>query len=126
MDNYLGDDGISLSSQYTLHGQGLDSIWHRLDALMMVLKSCKQDACREPWKILHPDGDVNSLKDALASRFDDFYLEQPKVQFDLCALGYIKEVEGPQEPNIFGAPATDHIELKRQTFEYSGHWSLWT
>lgn len=70
----------------------------RLDALMMVLKSCKGGTCIEPWKVLHPRGDVHSLSDALQVRFDSFYRHQAKVSYDRCELGYIIDAEGPQEP----------------------------
>lgn len=63
---------------------------------MLLLKSCKGDACIRPWKILHPEGDVESLQDALHKKFDVFYQKQVKVSFDHCEEGYIIEVEGPQ------------------------------
>lgn len=63
---------------------------------MLVLKSCKGDTCIRPWKILHPHGDVTSLKDALRKEFDGFYEEQVKVRFDRCEAGYLIEAEGPQ------------------------------
>lgn len=81
----------------TLFGRDLRVVVDRLDALMMVLKSCKGRTCVEPWKSLHPDGDVGSLDDALESSFDSFYAEQAKVSFSKCELGYIRESEGPQD-----------------------------
>lgn len=68
----------------------------RLDALLMVLKSCKGETCRKPWKVLHPDGDVINLDDALDSKFDSFYQTQAKVAFTRCEPGYIISSEGPQ------------------------------
>ncbi|CAG9989199.1 unnamed protein product [Clonostachys byssicola] len=68
----------------------------RLDALLMVLKSCKVETCRKPWKVLHPDGDVGNLDDALDSKFDTFYQAQAKVAFSRCEPGYIISSEGPQ------------------------------
>ncbi|KAK7414585.1 hypothetical protein QQZ08_012526 [Neonectria magnoliae] len=68
----------------------------RLDSLMLVLKSCRGKTCVEPWKILHPQGDVKSLQDALQPRFDEFYEQQVKVYFDRCEDGYIVDAEGPQ------------------------------
>ena len=64
----------------------------------MVLKSCKGSTCIEPWKVLHPQGDVNSLSDALQVKFDSFYEKQARVAFDRCELGYIIDAEGPQTP----------------------------
>lgn len=68
----------------------------------MVLKSCKGQACVEPWLQLHPAGDVSSLRDSLRPEFDDFYHGQAKVSFTDCKLGYLPEFEGPMEFNAFG------------------------
>jgi hypothetical protein len=92
----------SSSRSYTadtrLLGISLPLVIDRLDSLMMVLKSCKGSACIEPWKVLHPQGDVNSLSDALKVRFDTFYEKQTRVSFSRCELGYIIDSEGPQAP----------------------------
>ncbi|OAP61898.1 hypothetical protein AYL99_04101 [Fonsecaea erecta] len=66
----------------------------RLDALLLVLKTCKMDDCRFPWSALHPAGGVHSLRDALDSRFDDFYRTRPKVQYERCERGYFPASEG--------------------------------
>lgn len=76
---------------------------NRLDALMLVLKSCNGDACRYPWRQLHPTGNVGSLADALATSFDEFYKNQPKVSFSSCENGYLISAEGPQKFNAYGA-----------------------
>ncbi|KAH8177764.1 sulfatase domain-containing protein [Sarocladium implicatum] len=68
----------------------------RLDSLMMVMKSCKGLTCRQPWSVLHPDGRVRTLEEALDHEFDDFYEAQAKVSFSQCELGYIVSSEGPQ------------------------------
>jgi arylsulfatase A-like enzyme len=81
-----------------LLGTDISLVISRLDALMMVLKSCKGGTCIEPWKVLHPRGDVHSLSDALQVRFNSFYRHQAKVAYDRCELGYIIDAEGPQEP----------------------------
>jgi arylsulfatase A-like enzyme len=39
---------------------------NRIDALLVVLKSCRAETCRDPWRILHPnDKYVKTLEDAL-------------------------------------------------------------
>ncbi|KAJ5422872.1 Alkaline phosphatase-like alpha/beta/alpha [Penicillium cf. griseofulvum] len=88
---------------YKIAKRELPQIIARLDALMLVLKSCEGDACRYPWKQLHPAGKVNSLVDALDSGFDTFYANQPKVSFSSCEGGYIISAEGPQKFNSYGA-----------------------
>lgn len=84
-----------------IFGFDISVIVSRLDALLMVAKSCRGWSCMYPWKVLHPDGDVRSLKDALRAEYDAFYLEQIKVSFDYCEAGYIIDAEGPQQPNIY-------------------------
>lgn len=75
---------------------------------MMVLKSCKGSVCVEPWKALHPDGDVESLSDALRVQFDAFYEQQARVSFGRCELGYIVDAEGPQEAYAYRKGSSWH------------------
>ncbi|KAI5275414.1 Arylsulphatase [Aureobasidium subglaciale] len=76
-------------------GYAIGKLVTRLDALLMAQKSCKGERCREPWKVLHPDGKVGSLEDAMAERFDRFYDEQVKIEWEYCHNGYVPEAEGP-------------------------------
>ncbi|USW58936.1 Putative sulfatase, alkaline-phosphatase-like, core domain superfamily [Septoria linicola] len=94
----------------------LTQLLPRLDALLMVLKTCKARACTHPWDVLHPpnttvkhptsagEGDVKNgtkgrqvrnLADAMSSQYHDFYASQQKVAFEKCEKGYILESEGP-------------------------------
>ena len=41
---------------------------------------------------------MTTLREALSEEHDELYNKQPKVAFQDCAKGYIREVEGPQEP----------------------------
>ena len=50
--------------------------------------------------VLHPDGSVKNLRDAVGFTYDSFYGAQPKVAFDRCEDGYILDAEGPQNPLI--------------------------
>ncbi|EKG14784.1 Sulfatase [Macrophomina phaseolina MS6] len=85
------------SQNITLLSRALPNVVHRLDSLLMVLKSCAGTSCTQPWKVLHPAGDVNTLVDALNKKYDGFYASQKRVFFDECAPGYIRAVEGPME-----------------------------
>lgn len=69
----------------------------------MVTKSCQGHTCTDPWSVIHPNGNVKTLKDALQQEFDAFYTSEVanKVSFEKCELGYILESEGPQEAIIF-------------------------
>ncbi|KAK5047192.1 hypothetical protein LTR84_006714 [Exophiala bonariae] len=80
-----------------VNGQSLKALLPRLDAVLMVLKSCKGEQCLKPWKTLHPDGSVYTLSQALAPEYDEFYATQPKVAFTACEIGYIVRSEGPQK-----------------------------
>lgn len=80
-----------------LFGRDIPTLVSRLDALLMVLKSCKGNTCIKPWGILHPDGSVQTLKDSMDEKYDKFYEDQPKVSYSKCAEGYIIGYEGPQD-----------------------------
>lgn len=97
-----GNNGASPPGALHIGGRAVDQIVPRLDALLLVLKTCARDSCRQPWHVLHPQGDVASLEDSLAPRFDAFYQGQPRVAFSRCELGYIAESEGPSHVNQFG------------------------
>ncbi|KKA31221.1 hypothetical protein TD95_000787 [Thielaviopsis punctulata] len=93
MANLFGRNGtIGISGITT----SLAQLTARLDALLLVLKTCVGHVCTQPWDALHPHGNVRSLKDALSKRFDAFYAAQPKVAYEYCAPGYILSAEGPQ------------------------------
>lgn len=84
------------SKQHTLVStQPISKLQSRLDALLLVLKTCKAASCTDPWAVLHPKGDVANLEDALAAKYDGFYATQPKVAFEKCELGQILSSEGP-------------------------------
>lgn len=80
----------------------ISKIVARLDAALLALKACKGEGCRRPWKTLHPEGNVETLKQAMDPRYDDFYeREQEKVTFDACADGYLPWLEGAMDPVPF-------------------------
>lgn len=95
MHNLLHEDEKALAPSHLL-GVPVHKVVDRLDSLLFVLKSCKGQTCVKPWEALHPQGNVQSLKDALSPRFDQFYVQQKRVQYDHCAMGYIVEAEGSQ------------------------------
>lgn len=98
LTNLMADEAKMDST--LLFGQSISGVANRLDALMMVTKTCKESSCTQPWKTLHPDGSVTSLEDALDSRFDEFYRDQVKVSFSECKKGQLRAFEGPQESDI--------------------------
>ncbi|WPH02265.1 Hypothetical protein R9X50_00512100 [Acrodontium crateriforme] len=129
MSNLLHETGVHLQAEYTLSGRPFMHVLNRLDSLLMVLKSCKAETCREPWKSLHPNTKVKTLSHALDLKFDDFYAEQPKVSFSSCQMGYLRHEEGPQDVNVWSdGRAFQPVKLNGQqaTFDYGGHWTWWT
>lgn len=89
----------------TILGYSISALTSRLDALLLVLKSCKASTCYDPWLELHPWGDVTSLPEAMNPIFDDFYQkQQPKVAFSECQLGYLIGAEGPQKGFSYQGP----------------------
>ncbi|MCJ1307627.1 hypothetical protein MMC25_001274 [Agyrium rufum] len=97
----------SSSSAPRILGHPLHAVISRLDALLLVLKSCKAISCRLPWKTLHPNGKVNSLQDALNPAYDSFYASQPKVAYSSCEPGYIIIAEGPQDAYAYRLGTND-------------------
>ena len=78
MNNLLGQNAKGVDS-VRYYDRPLDQLINRLDAVLMVTKSCKQDACRNPWGVIFPEGDVTGLKQAMSSNYDTFFANQPKV-----------------------------------------------
>lgn len=80
-------DGAKQQKRYSL-----DKVLSRLNALMVVLKTCKQRQCTHPWDTLHTPGTVGTLSDALDQRHDELYLARiPQVEFDRCEEAYIPD-----------------------------------
>lgn len=116
-------DNLLLSSSTTdtlIPGLGsITSVASRLDALLLVLKSCKGDSCRYPWASLHPNGGVKSLGAAMKEKYDAFYEEeQAKVGFSRCELGYLIDAEGAQFE-------TDGEVYRELMLRDGAEWSEW-
>jgi hypothetical protein len=128
MTNLLDKDNKATADAYSLNGRPVEQIVARLDALTMVLKSCKGRACVEPWKQLHPAGDVTTLSDSLQTAFDAFYNGQPKVFFTDCKLGYLPEFEGPMAFDVHDGDddSTQRDRSWVSELRKRGSWSAWT
>ncbi|KAG4413483.1 hypothetical protein IFR04_013384 [Cadophora malorum] len=100
--NNLYPTSRSSSPEPTLLNLPLSKVLPRLDALLMVTKSCAGPTCIDPWSVIHHSGDVKTLGDALKGRYDGFYASvAERVRFDRCELGYIVGSEGPQRSVVF-------------------------
>ncbi|KAJ3542813.1 hypothetical protein NM208_g3896 [Fusarium decemcellulare] len=90
----------NLANSTDLHIQRVKS---RLNALLLVTKSCAEDTCRKPWSVIQPPHlghgkKVKTLDDALDPTYDTFYPSCPLVNIDEC-LGYqFTSNEGPFYP----------------------------
>ena len=74
----------------TLMGRPTEQVINRLDALVLVQKTCVADVCRKPWNQLHPDGSVETLAQAVHEKYDDFYTRSyrmAKVGWKQCYNG---------------------------------------
>lgn len=102
MFNRLGTPPKGSASKY--YNRSEEDLFHRLDALLMVTKSCTQDSCRDPWSVIFPSGEVNNLTDAMKDKYDDFFADQPQVSFSSCSHGQILSQEGPMKVVPFQEP----------------------
>lgn len=100
MQNRLATPPRGRASSY--YGRSEGELFNRLDALLLVTKSCAQESCRNPWAVLFPDGEVGNLTDAMRPEYDSFFTSQPKVSFSSCVQLHIVPEEGPQDVNPFG------------------------
>lgn len=72
---------------------------NRLDALMLVLKTCKGDTCANPYgkllppRLRHTRPGFLRLLDA---DLDGYFSQLPKVSFKACGLGYHRAQEQPE------------------------------
>ncbi|KAI3328131.1 arylsulfatase [Xylariaceae sp. AK1471] len=67
----------------------------RLNALLLATKSCSDQTCRNPWKILQP----GSLDQALNPEYDDHFNSIPQVTFQECLTHQLFENEKPYLPD---------------------------
>ena len=99
MNNLLAQNAPNSTAQY--YGRSWKELVKRLDAVLMVTKSCKQDSCRDPWSVLFPGGQVTDLESAMTQQYDAFFDNQPQVSFTGCLAGYFPAVEGAQTVHAF-------------------------
>lgn len=72
-------------------GRPINRLLHRLDALVLVLKTCTGDQCRWPWRQLHTDNEAQNLTAALSEKFDEFYENSytyTRVGWEECYTGF--------------------------------------
>lgn len=99
-----------------LYNQANVQLVNRLDALLIVLKSCRAETCRDPWRVLHPtDRSVKTLQDALDEKYDLHYTQFKTVQYEECIGYYDAANELPQIGQHFIANTTArHNDMANQ------------
>lgn len=76
----------------------------RLDALLLVLKSCEGEVCRNPWLAFTDDitgkhlPQFDTLELSLDPHLDEYFSQLPKVQFSACIQSQVVENERPFFP----------------------------
>jgi N-acetylglucosamine-6-sulfatase len=134
MHNLFSD--AKLAENFSLAGRSFQQVIYRLDALLVVLKTCKGTSCIAPWSSHHPSSaeTVESLLQALNPKYDTYYTNYPKVGFSSCELGYIPEAEGNVDKINFGGAGVDWdvaavgelpARKGQEPFQYRGSWSDW-
>ncbi|KAI8960102.1 putative arylsulfatase [Daldinia sp. FL1419] len=96
--NLLSPSESSTRQTVAAAGYPVEKVAARLDALVLVLKTCAGATCRRPWAELHPEGSVRTLADALEPQYDSFYDAQARaarVEYAYCANGFLPDAEGP-------------------------------
>ncbi|KAF5351283.1 hypothetical protein D9758_007985 [Tetrapyrgos nigripes] len=91
----------------------LTSLASRLDALLVVLKTCVGEVCRDPWSAVFPanstdpaeqkdqapvggQSPVTRLSDALSPKYDAYFESLPKFKYEKCQFGYFEDLESPK------------------------------
>lgn len=100
-------------------GSDTQKLINRLDALLLVTKSCNQDTCRNPWTVLqtscekdnscpHSGSIFSNLDDAMNTKYDKFFAALPKVQFKECLQVQLASNEMPFLPAASSSLQSDH------------------
>ena len=83
----------------------------RLDALILVLKTCKGKICSDPWAELLPESGVSTLSQAMVEAFDGYFAQLPKVEYASCEDGYILESGGPMWPVDLRGNGSTYVDV---------------
>ncbi|KAI1861883.1 hypothetical protein JX265_009386 [Neoarthrinium moseri] len=100
----------SNQSDYILFNRPLSQVIPRLNALLMVLKTCK----------------VTNLEGALDASYDQFFRSQPLVTYSACEMGYIRSAEGTSRWNVYDGTKESSVDSEWHPLHYGNDWSLFT
>ncbi|RSL54646.1 hypothetical protein CEP53_007378 [Fusarium sp. AF-6] len=97
------DDPYELTNLADSTDPHIQRVKSRLNALLLVTKSCAEASCRDPWSVIQPPRQrrgkkVKTLDDAMDPAFDDFYSSFPLVNIEECLTYQLAKNEGPFYP----------------------------
>lgn len=89
----------------------------RMEALVRVMKDCKGRGCHDPWSIIHPDGSVHSLDDAMSPEHDDLYKKIKPFRYKRCLRHMSPKNEDTRRVPDSGAhpPPVEVAKVNQQT-----------
>lgn len=75
----------------------------RLNAILLVTKSCQDNSCRDPWSVLQPPSaspgkPIGSLTTAMNPKHNKFFASLPQVHFKECMEYQSEDNEKPFYP----------------------------
>ncbi|KAI0193498.1 arylsulfatase [Astrocystis sublimbata] len=97
------------SDPYELHNLAVNmtaetkQLINRLNAILLVTKSCETNTCRQPWQWLQPGTqkhEIISLSQAMDPKYDEHFASFPKVAFKECLQIQDIDNEGPYYPPL--------------------------
>lgn len=94
------------SSSSEAQAEAARQVANRLNALLMVTKSCEGDRCRDPWGQLDPGDGTKfvSLAQAMDAIHDSFFRDFERVQFETCRDIQLTDNEAPYFPELDTLP----------------------
>ncbi|KAK4052700.1 hypothetical protein OIV83_001987 [Microbotryomycetes sp. JL201] len=74
---------VGETSKTVFTADEVKAIETRLDGLLLRLKDCIGEECRQPWKSIFPSDQVSSLKQAVDIKFDEYFAGLPRVAYQV-------------------------------------------
>lgn len=77
-----------------------EAVWNRLNALLLVTKSCAEGTCRDPWAVFVTNSSrkITTMADAMDPRYDAYFASFPRVHFGTCMQYQDVQNEAPFYP----------------------------
>lgn len=85
----------------------------RLNAILLVTKSCAENTCRDPFSVIQPPNAsdyIDTLQKIMNPKFDNHFASFPKVAFKECLLYQYAPNEHPFWPESAESLASEHRE----------------